>query len=213
MTTLRSSHIPAAWLLARQTLISRAGMGLLIAMLCVDLFARSALPFGIATSRTSALELKLEVRLLLFGCLALLVLLRAHRWRAAIQGVGHADLACIVALSVAYVHCIGSFSFVVIDQLLGVSPAGLSWTQVVAAIWLATLSGILACSRLEPRSLGLLFLLLAWWVPILGLPAAATGAAIGQAISCAPWSADGFLPMLVPHLWAVGYVCLERAQR
>lgn len=199
--------------MARQTIASRAGMSLIVGMLGIDLLARSALPFGIAASRTRAGEVGLELRLLMFGALTLLLLVRTRRWRAALPGLAPASLSIIVCLSGVYLAVIGSLSAAIVDRLLGAGLPVAVWTQAGAAIWLATLAGILASSRLEPRSLGLLFLLLAWWVPVLVLPAAETGAAIGQGISRAPWSADGFLPMLVPHLWALGYVCLERAQR
>jgi hypothetical protein len=213
MTTMRAPVLRPAWLLARQTIASRAGVAIVVGFVGLDLLARSALPFGIAASHARADELGRESRVLLFGTITLLTLLRASRWRPILHGLGDLGVAATVCLSALYLDCIAHLSVGSLDALLFRADPRPEWLELGAGVWLATLAGILALSRLEPRALGLVFLLLAWWVPVLGLPGPDGGGALGEGISRTPWSAEGILPMLVPHLWAVGYVCLERAQR
>jgi len=213
MSRLWAPVLRPAWLLARQTLASRAGLALLVGFVGLDLLARSALPFAVAASHARADEIGRESRLLLFGCITLLALLRASRWRPVLLGLGDLGLVATVCLSALYLDCIVHLVVGSLDGLLFRADPRPGWMELGASIWLATLAGILALSRLEPRALGLVFLLLAWWVPVLGLPAPDAAGALGEGIPPTPWSAGGFLPMLVPHLWAVGYVCLERAQR
>jgi len=213
MSMKRAPILRPAWLLARQTLASRGGLALLVGFIGIDLLARSALPFGIAASHARADELGRESRLLLFGCLTLLVLLRASRWRPVLHGLGDLGVVRTVCLSALYLGCIGHLVVGSLDALLFRADLRPDWLGLGAAVWLASLAGILALSRLEPRALALVFLMLAWWVPVLGLPGPEAGAAGGAGISFTPWSVGGILPMLVPHLWAVGYVCLERTQR
>jgi hypothetical protein len=213
MSTLRAFTLRPAWLLARQTLASRGGLAILVGIIGLELLARYALPFGVAASHARADQIASESRLLLAGCVTLLVLLRAARWRPAIQGLGDLGIATTVGLSAIYVVFICWSIVGAIDALLLRTTPQLHGAELVAATWLATLAGVLALSRLDSRALGLGFLLLAWWVPVLGLPVPGAGGALGPGICGAPWSVERILPMLVPHLWAVGYVCLERTQR
>lgn len=207
MSTMRAPVLRPAWLQARQTLASRGGLALFVGFAGIDLLARSALPFGIAASHARADEIGRESRLLFFGGLTLLVLLRAARWRPVLRGLGGVGTASTVCLSALYLGCIGALTVNLLGALLFRADALPGWAELGAAIWIASLAGILALSRLEPLALALVYLMLAWWVPVLVLPGPEAG------ISATPWSVVGFLPMLVPHLWAVGYVCLERAQR
>ncbi len=213
MSTLQASLLRPARMLTSRTLVSRGGLAFLIGVVALDLLARSILPFGIAASQTSAEGLGRELRLLLFGGLTLLVLVRAARWRPILRGSGAPSVVFIVSLSGLYLVCIGYAFAALPDRLLFGRNPEIEWLEVGAAIWLATLAGILALSRLDPRPLGSAFVLLGWWVPVLGLPIPVAAGAVGEGMSRTPWSADGILPMLVPHLLAVGYVCLERAQR
>src|SRR5689334_18522583 len=168
MSTMRAPVLRPAWLLARQTLASRAGLAVLVGFVGLDLLARSALPFGIAASHSRADELGSETRLLLFGCLALLALLRASRWKPVLHGLGEFGLAAIVSLSALYLGCISHVFLGALDALLFRADPRPGWLAAGASLWLASLAGILALSRLEPRALGLMFLLLAWWAPVLG---------------------------------------------
>jgi hypothetical protein len=90
---------------------------------------------------------------------------------------------------------------------------GADWGELWGSIWLSTLAGILGLARLAPRTLGLVFVIFAWWVPVLITHDQANATGLARGISHPVWSAEGILPMLVPHLLAMGYVCLERAQR
>ena len=213
MSTLRAPTLRPAWLLARQTLASRGGLTILVGILGLELLARAALPFGVAASHARADQVASETRLVLAGCVTLLVLLRASRWKPVLHGLGDFGAAATVCISALYLDCICFVIDGALDVLLFRGKPQIHGTELGAAVWLATLAGILALSRLESRVLGLGFLLLAWWVPVLGLPGPGAEGVLGQGICGAPWSAERILPMLVPHLWAVGYVCLERTQR
>ena len=213
MSTLRAPVLRPAWLLARETIASRGGIALVIGFVSLDLLARSALPFGMAASRARADDLGRESQVLLFGCIALLVLMRAARWKPVLHGLGDVGLLATVCLSALYLDFVCHFIVGGLDALMFRSDVRPDLLELGAALWLAALAGILSLARLEARGLGFLFLLLAWCVPVLTLPNPEAGGALGAGISHAPWSVGGFLPMLVPHLWALGYVCLERAQR
>ena len=185
----------------------------MVGIVGLEFLARSALPFGIATSHARADQVASESRMLLAGCVTLLVLLRASRWRPHLHGLGEFGVAVTVCLSAVYLDGICYVASGAFDALLFRAKPQFHGAELGVALWLATLAGILALSRLESRTLGLGFLLLAWWVPVLGLPGPGAGGTLVQGICCAPWSAGRILPMLVPLLWAVGYVCLERTQR
>jgi hypothetical protein len=202
-----------AWLLARETLLARGTLALLGGALVLDLLERSWLPIGIATSQTRGGEVGSELRLLLFGALTLLLLLRAARWGALLRGLDPMSRVCIVLLSGLYLHMLCVLVVAMPEALLFGRHLATDWNLVGASIWLTSLAGILALSRLGPRTLGLAFLLLAWWVPVLGMPGPVCADAVARGISHPPWSADGILPMLVPQLLALGYVSLERVQR
>lgn len=202
-----------AWLLTREVLATRASVALLAGAAGLSVVARALQPLGISASRTRADELACELGLLLCGCLTLLVLVRSAHWRAVLEGFGTARLFVIIILTVLYLDVISQIVVAVPNGILFSSPPALGPRSAGEALWLSSLAGILALSRLEARTLGLSFLLLAAWVPVFGTgdPARALGVSAG--VSDGGLSVDVILPMLVPHLLALGYVCLERVQR
>jgi len=199
--------------LAREVLVSRGTLALLAVVVGLDLVARTLLPLGIATSSNHVAELGLELRLVLFATLALLTQLRMARWRIALPGIHFVEPIAIVIISGLYLHLLLGCVVVLPARLLFRESVGISFGAVGESLWLSSLAGILTLGRHAPRTLGLAFLLLAWWVPILGRLPPTEPLALASGISQPAWSAGGILPMLVPHLLAVAYVSLDRVQR
>jgi hypothetical protein len=202
-----------AWLLAREVLVRPGTLALLAGSALLAVLARSMQPLGIAASRMRAAELDAELGLLLYGALALLVLVRAAHWRRILHGFGAARLFVIVTCTCFYLDLIGSLFTSIPGIVLFSGSAPLSWRSAVEALWCSSLAGILALSRLEARILGLSFLLLVAWVPVFGIQHAPGLGGIAPGIPPPAWSADESLPMLIPLLLALGYVCCERVQR
>ena len=207
------SVVTPALSIAGSVLLARGTLALLFVAVSVHLSARILLPLGIAASQTRTQAIDSELRLFVFGALALLVLLRSARWRHVLVGLGAPQMVSIVCLSDLCIHLIWCALVAIPGTLLFGASALPDWGALGDSFWLASLAGILSLSRLEPRALASAFLLLAWWVPALGLPDCAPGTVFPAGIHHPPWSAGGFLPMLVPQLLALGYVGLERAQR
>jgi len=191
------------WVLAREIILSPPALALLGVVVGLDLFSRTLLPLGIATSPNRVEHLGPELRLLLFASLTLLILLHVARWRTAMRGLDALGTVVIVVASGLYVHLFFGLAACLPSWILFRGSLGIAIGAVGESLWLSSLAGILALGRHAPRTLGLALLLLSWWVPILGRLDLARPA----------WSAEGILPMLVPHLLATAYVCLGRAQR
>jgi hypothetical protein len=202
-----------AWLLAREVLVRPGTLALLAGTAGLAVLTRSLQPLGIAASRMRGAELDAELGLLLHGALALLVLVRAAHWRRLLHGFGATRLFVIVACTCLDLDLIGTLFTFLPSAVLFPGSALLSWRAVAEALWFASLAGILALSRLEARILGLSFLLLVAWVPVFGILDASALGRIAPGIPPPAWSADESLPMLIPLLLALGYVCCERVQR
>jgi hypothetical protein len=202
-----------AWLLAREVLGRPGTLSLLAGSAGIAVLARSLQPLGIAASRMRGAELDAELRWLLYGALALLVLVRAAHWRRLLHGFGPARLFAIITCTCLYLDLIGYVITYLTSLVFFPSSAVLSWRSAAEALWFSSLAGILALSRLEARILGLSFLLLVAWVPVFGIlqPSGLGGIATG--IPPPASIADESLPMLIPLLLALGYVCCERVQR
>jgi hypothetical protein len=202
-----------AWLLTRELCLAPATLTLLAIALLIDVLARTLLPLGIASSVTRGIDLSAELRQLLFVGIALLLLVRVAHWGVAFRCLAGADKLCIVVVSGLYLHLLAAALLAIPDVLLFRGPLEPAGRILSESLWLTCLCGILAQSRLEARSLGLLFLLLAWFVPTLCMPLPAEPLAAAKGLPLAAWSAEGFLSMLVPQLLALGYVSVEGAQR
>src|SRR5689334_10784664 len=198
-----------AWLLAREVLRRRGTLALLAGGVCASVLARSLQPLGISASRLRGTELDAELMRLVFGALSLLVLVRATHWRRLMHGFGTLRLFAIVCASGFYLHCIVCLCVSLPNMVLFAAGPPAPWSLMALSLWLSTLAAILALSRLEPRILGLSFLLLVAWVPVFGIPRQAAAGALATGIPPGAWSADEFLPMLTPHLLALGYLCCE----
>lgn len=203
----------AAWILTRELIASWTFGAVLVAGLLLQLVSQSLLPLGIAASETGAADLSAELRTLLFLGLGLLVLLRVVAWRPMLAGTGDVSRGVIVSLSTSYLHCIVGMCLAV--EAYAFNPRSLRWDPgaIGDSLWLSSLVGILSLARLEPRALGLLYLLLAWWVPVLGTTGHIGVLHAAKAFSLPPWSADGLLPMLVPQFLALSLVTLGRVVR
>jgi hypothetical protein len=202
-----------AWLLAREVLVRPGTLALLAGAAGLALLARSLQPLGIAASRMRGAELDAELGLLLYGSLALLVLVRAAHWRRLMHGFGPSRLFVIITCTCIYLDVIGSLFVYLPSWALFPGSGPISWRSAVLALWFSSLAGILALSRLEARILGLSFMLLVAWVPVFGILHPSGPGQIAPGIPPPAWSADEFLPMLTPLLLALGYVCCERVQR
>jgi hypothetical protein len=210
--SLTSIARPAS-LLALELCTAPATLILLAVALLLDLGARALLPLGIASSATGAIDLSSELRGLLFLSTALLLLARIGQWGIAMRGLGDHERVVIVVLSGLYIHLFVAVALWIPEGLLFGGWIPPDWRLLGESLWLTSLAGILAQSRLEPRSLGLLYLLLAWFVPTLCMPVPLELLTSAKGIPLRAWSAEGILPMLVPPLLALGYVSVERAQR
>jgi hypothetical protein len=200
-------------MLTRDLIGSWAVGGLVVAALVLHLVAQALLPLGIAASEIGATDLTGELRTLLFVGLGLLVLLRVPAWRSLLAGAGSLSRAAIVCLSLLYLHLIGAVCLTLEAYALSPRSVRWDWGAIADSLWLSSLVGILSLSRLEPRALGFSYLLLSWWVPVLGTTGHVGVHDAAKAISLPPWSADGLLPMLVPQLLALSFVCLAKAAR
>jgi hypothetical protein len=202
-----------AWVLTRELCLAPAALALVASALLVDVLARTLLPLGIASSATRGTDVSAELRQLLFVGIALLLLVRVAHWGMAFRCLSGTEKWCIVIVSGLYLHLLVAILLAIPDRLLFRTPLEPAGRILSESLWLTCLAGILAQSRLDARNLGLLFLLLAWFVPTLCMPLPAEPFAAAKGLPLAAWSAEGFLSMLVPQLLALGYVSVEDAQR
>ncbi|MBK7642654.1 MAG: hypothetical protein IPJ19_06315 [Planctomycetes bacterium] len=208
-----SSIAWSAWQVAWASARTRAAVAIALGALTLEAATRGLLPIAVASSRTTSIALMGETRLLAMTGLALVVLTRAARLSHVFRIAGAAERASIVALSTVVLHLVYILLVTPLEWLVLREPPALRIQVLADSAWLASLAGLVSLARLEPRSLLLGFALLAWWVPVLGLPPHALALGASKGISSGAWTAEGILPMLVPHFLALGYVCLERAQR
>jgi hypothetical protein len=199
--------------LAHGLCLDRRVLALLAGAVTLNLLVRTLHPLGLVASSSKGQEPYHGLRWALLGWLTLLILVRAASWGTLLRGLGNLERVAIVAVSGCYLHCIGLMVLAVPDALLDGGIRRVDGRMVGDSLTLTSLAAILTLSRLDPRTLGSLFVVLAWCVPALCMPEPAEALSVAKGISIPPWSADGILPMLVPQLLALGYVSLERAQR
>jgi hypothetical protein len=208
-----ASTLRPAWVLTREVLRTRTTIAVLVAALALDLFARWSLRWTLADGGDSEARLTPELRWLLASVLALMLLLRSERWRPLLRGLSSTSVYVVVFLSCVYLQCFCLLVLSIPTLARGAGYELLARGAVGELCFLGSLTGLLALTRLDSRALAVVFALLAWCVPLLGYPEQSGSISGTIPMTRSPWTADGILPMLVPQLLALGFVCLERWRR
>lgn len=203
----------SAWVLTKQVLGRRRTLILVAVTVALISLTRAALALALPSPTDHGDPILTEIRCGALGLSLLVLLLDASRGEAMLRTVGRSDLAFIVFLSAIYLQFFCVLGFSVPEFFRTGASASLDGQLMVEMLWLGSLGAILALGRLETRALAVAFVLLAWWMPVLGAPEA-VGSIFGtKSRTHSAWSADGLLPMLIPQLLALGFVCLERWRR
>ena len=208
-----ASTLRPAWVLAREVLRARTTWAVLVAALALDLLARWSLRWTLSGGGESEARLAPELRWMLASVLALMLLLRTERWRPLFRGQTQASSYLIVLLSCLSLQCFGLVVLGIPALARGAGHELLARGVVGEFCFLGSLTGLLALTRLDSRALAVVFALLAWCVPLLGYPEQSESISGTIPMTRSPWTVDGILPMLVPQLLALGFVCLERWRR
>lgn len=180
---------------------------------CLESLALAFLPLGIAASATRAEALRAEVHWLLAIAIQLVLVLQVRRWRSLLRPLSDPHLGLILLLSSVFAMAVALVGLTLLELGLGWAP-GVELPGLLPALLGAALLGTtLSFTRLDGIGLSAAFLALCWIVPALGTPATGSVDLGPKGLALPPWTADRFLPMLIPQLLAIGYVCLERARR
>jgi hypothetical protein len=199
--------------LTKQVLGRRRTLVLVAITVALISLIRVALALALPSPTDHGDPILAEIRSAALGLSLLVLLLDASRGGALWRAVGRLELAFVVFLSALYLQLFCVLVFGVPELLRAGGSVTWNGQLLVEILWLGSLGAILTLARLEARALAVAFVLLAWWMPVLGAPEAVDRIFSTKPRTHSTWSADGILPMLIPQLLALGFVCLERWRR